>query len=75
MPKSRHQEHLEYYTKNKARCIEAVRKWQKENKDYYNLKQRENYAKRKSSAVGSAVTSAVDVINMKVVHGKFTLVF
>lgn len=79
MPQSRQEERLKYYTKNKAKCIEAVKKWQKENKEYYNLKQRENYAKRRakavSNAVGSAVTSAVDTINMKVVHGKFTLTF
>ena len=67
--------YLKYYANNKAKCIEAVIKWQKENKTYYNLKQRENYAKRKARAVSTAVSSAVDSIDMKVISGKFTLVF
>jgi len=68
-----------YYANNKEKCIAAVIAWQKANREHYNRKQNENYAKRKAravaNAVGSAVTSAVDTIQMKVTHGKFVLTF
>lgn len=75
MPKSRHQEHLEYYAKNKEKCIASVLAWQRANKEHYNLKQKINYLKRKARAVANAVDSAADTIQMKVTHGKFILTF
>jgi hypothetical protein len=64
-----------YYAENREKCIEAVMACRKANREYYNHQQNINYAKRKASAVGSAVTSAVDTIQMKVTHGKFVLTF
>jgi len=64
-----------YYAENREKCIAAVMACRKANREYYNRKQNENYAKRKASAVASAVGSAVDTIQMKVTNGKFVLTF
>ena len=77
--KSKRQQHLDDYAKNKEARIAKIREWQVANKDHVNRLSRERYARKKanavSSAVSTAVSSAVDTISIKVVSGKFTLTF
>jgi hypothetical protein len=77
--KSKRQQHLDDYAKNKEARIAYIMEWQRLNKDHVNRLSRERYAKKKASAVcgavSSAVCGAVDTISIKVVSGKFTLTF
>ena len=73
--KSKRQQHLDDYAKNKDARIAYILEWQRLNKDHVNRLARERYARKRVSAVSTAVGSAVDSIDMKVQRGKFTLTF
>ena len=77
--KSKSQQNLDDYSKNKDARIAYILEWQRLNKDHVNRLARERYARKRASAVSSAVStvvsSAVDSIDMKIQRGKFTLTF
>jgi hypothetical protein len=76
--KSKRQQHLDDYAKNKEARIAYIIEWQRLNKDHVNRLARERYARKRvsavSSAVSTAVSSAVDTISIKVIIG-ITLTF
>jgi len=77
--KSKSQQNLDDYSKNKEARIAYIQEWQRLNKDHVNRLSRERYARKRVSAVSSAVSTAVcgavDTISVEIQRGKFILTF